>query len=152
MLSGLPFSAGLLPLLVTDLPLGPLVTEDLDLAVGAVDGLVAAVVVAVGVDLQVQGKTLHAFLRGEVCAQAVDRDEDLHRTKKRRRHKLSREQRENVRMKMSECYHINEQCEMTATLSTSLWGFLTNTKFCKHFWNGCLIHCSLLPSIGKLGA
>lgn len=36
------------------------------------DGLVAAVVVAVGVDLQVQGKTLHALLRGEVRAQAVD--------------------------------------------------------------------------------
>lgn len=84
MLSGLPFSAGLLPLLITDLPLGPLVTEDLDLAVGAVDGLVAAVVVAVGVDLQIQGKTLHALLRGEVCAQAVDGDEDLHRPKKKK--------------------------------------------------------------------
>lgn len=98
MLSGLPFSAGLLPLLVTDLPLSPLVTEDLDLAVGTVDGLVAAVVVAVGIDLQVQGKTLHALLRGEVCAQAVDGDEDLHRPPKKRRHKLSLEERENVRV------------------------------------------------------
>lgn len=43
------------------------------------DGLVAAVVVAVGVDLQVQRKTLHALLRGEVRAQAVDGDEDLRR-------------------------------------------------------------------------
>lgn len=77
MLAGLPFSAGLLPLLVPDLPLGALVAEDFDLAVGAVDGLVAAVVVAVGVDLQVQWQTLHALLGGEVCAQAVDGDEDL---------------------------------------------------------------------------
>lgn len=43
------------------------------------DGLVAAVVVAVGVDLQVEGKTLHTLLRGEVCAQTVDGDEDLWR-------------------------------------------------------------------------
>lgn len=49
------------------------------------DGLVAAVVVAVGVDLQVQRKTLHALLRGEVCAQAVDGDEDLEKTKKTER-------------------------------------------------------------------
>lgn len=85
MLASLPFSAGLLPLLVPDLPLGALVAEDLDLAEGAVDGLVAAVVVAVGVDLQVQRQTLHALLGGEVCAQAVDRDEDLwKRTKKRK--------------------------------------------------------------------
>lgn len=41
------------------------------------DGLVAAVVVTVSVDLQIQGKTLHPFLRGEVCAQTVDGDEDL---------------------------------------------------------------------------
>lgn len=43
------------------------------------DGLVAAVVVAVGVNLQVQRKTLHSLLRGEVCAQTVDGDEDLQR-------------------------------------------------------------------------
>lgn len=73
----LPFPAGLLPLLVSDLPLRTLVTEDFDLAVGAVDGLVATVVVAVRVDLQVQGETLHPFLRGEVRAQTVDGDEDL---------------------------------------------------------------------------
>lgn len=39
--------------------------------------LVAAVVVAVRVDLDHQRKTFHALLGGEVCAQAVDRDEDL---------------------------------------------------------------------------
>lgn len=76
-LRNLPFPAGLLSLLVSDLPFCSLVAEDFNLAVGAVDGLVAAVVVAVGVDLQVQRKTLHTFLRGEVCAQAVDWDEDL---------------------------------------------------------------------------
>lgn len=41
------------------------------------DGFVAAVVVAVGVDLQVQRKTFHALLGGEVRAQTVDRDKDL---------------------------------------------------------------------------
>lgn len=43
------------------------------------DGFVAAVVVAVGVDLQVQREAFHALLRGEVCAQAVDGNEDLWR-------------------------------------------------------------------------
>lgn len=81
-LGHLPFPTGLLPLLVPDLPLGSLVAEDLDLAVGAVNGLVAAVVVAVGVDLQVQGETLHTFLRREVCAQTVDRDENLWRDRR----------------------------------------------------------------------
>lgn len=85
MLAGLPFSAGLLPLLVADLPLGALVAEDFDLAVGAVDGLVATVVVAVGVDLQVQRQTLDALLGGEVCAQAVDGDEDLERRTNKRK-------------------------------------------------------------------
>lgn len=79
----LPFPAGLLPLLVSDLPLGPLVTEDFDLAEGTVDGLVAAVVVAVGVNLDVQRKTLHALLGGEVGAQTVDGDEDLKRKEAR---------------------------------------------------------------------
>lgn len=41
------------------------------------DGLVAAVVVAVCVDLQVQGQALHSLLGREVGAQAVHRDEDL---------------------------------------------------------------------------
>lgn len=41
--------------------------------------LVAAVVVAVGVDLQVQRETLHPLLGGEVCAQTVYGDEDLWR-------------------------------------------------------------------------
>lgn len=47
------------------------------------DGFVAAVVVAVGVNLQVQGKTLHPFLRREVRAQAVDGDEDLWKEKEK---------------------------------------------------------------------
>lgn len=81
-LGHLPFPTGLLPLLIPDLPLGSLVAEHLDLAVGAVNWLVAAVVVAVGVDLQVQGETLHTLLRGEVCAQTVDRDEDLWRDRR----------------------------------------------------------------------
>lgn len=46
------------------------------------DGLVAAVVVAVGVDLQVERKTLHTLLRGEVSAQTVDGDEDLRRERR----------------------------------------------------------------------
>ena len=54
-----------------------LVTEDLDLRVGPVQRLVAAVVVAVRVDLDHQRKTLDPLLRGEVCTQTVDRDEDL---------------------------------------------------------------------------
>ncbi len=54
-----------------------LITEDLDLTVGSVQGFVAAVVVAVGVDLYHQRKTLHPLLRGEVCAKTVHRDEDL---------------------------------------------------------------------------
>lgn len=36
------------------------------------DGLVAAVVVTVSVNLQVERKALHALLRGEVSAEAVD--------------------------------------------------------------------------------
>lgn len=54
-----------------------LVTEDLDLRVGPVQRLVAAVVVAVRVDLDHQRKPLHALLRGEVCTQTVDCNEDL---------------------------------------------------------------------------
>lgn len=84
-LGHLPFPAGLLPLLISDLPLSSLVTEDFDLAVGTVDGLVAAVVVAVGVDLQVQRKTLHTLLRGEVCTQAIDGDKNLWRENKWRK-------------------------------------------------------------------
>ncbi len=41
------------------------------------DGFVAAIVVAVRVNLQVQRKTLDALLRREICAQTVDGDEDL---------------------------------------------------------------------------
>lgn len=43
--------------------------------------LVAAVVVAVRVDLDHERKTFHPLLRGEVCTQTVDRDEDLTRTR-----------------------------------------------------------------------
>lgn len=46
------------------------------------DGLVAAVVVAVRVDLDHQRKPLHSFLRREVCAQAVHRDEYLSQRKR----------------------------------------------------------------------
>lgn len=60
-----------------------LVTEDLDLRVGPVQRLVAAVVVAVRVDLDHQRKTLDPLLRGEVCTQTVDRDEDLPSTQTR---------------------------------------------------------------------
>lgn len=84
-LGHLPFPAGLLPLLIPDLPLRSLVTEDFDLAVGTVDGLVAAVVVAVGVNLQVQRKTLHALLRGEVRTQTIDGDKNLWRENKWRK-------------------------------------------------------------------
>ena len=41
--------------------------------------LVAAVVVAVGVDLDHEWQALHPLLGREVCAQAVHRDEDLER-------------------------------------------------------------------------
>lgn len=42
--------------------------------------LVAAVVVAVRVDLDHERKTFHPLLRGEVCTQTVDGDEDLTKT------------------------------------------------------------------------
>lgn len=54
-----------------------LVTKNLDLAVGSVDGFIAAVVVAVCIDLNHQRKPLYSFLRGEVCAQAIHCDENL---------------------------------------------------------------------------
>lgn len=46
--------------------------------------LVAAIVVAVGVDLDHERKTFHPLLRGEVRAQTVHRDEDLTRTRTRK--------------------------------------------------------------------
>lgn len=65
-------------LLVADLALGSLVAEDLDLAVGAVQQhLLAVVTAAVGVHLQVQGQALYALLGGEVRTQAVHRHVDL---------------------------------------------------------------------------
>lgn len=54
-----------------------LVAEDLYLAVGPVYWLVATVVIAVRVDLDVEWQALHTLLRREICAQAVHRDEDL---------------------------------------------------------------------------
>jgi len=57
-----------------------LVAEDLDLGEGPVDRPAAAAVVAVGVDLDDQRRSLHALLRGEVGAQTVRRDEDLKNT------------------------------------------------------------------------
>lgn len=54
-----------------------LVTKDLDLGVGSMEGLVAAVVVAVRVNLDHQRQTLYPLLRRKVCTQTVYRDEDL---------------------------------------------------------------------------
>lgn len=54
-----------------------LVAEDLDLADCAVHQALGARATVVGVDLQVQGDTLDPLLRGEVCAQAVDANENL---------------------------------------------------------------------------
>lgn len=62
-----------------------LVAEDLDLRVSSVQRFVAAVVVAVCVDLDHQRKTLHPLLRGKVCAQTVHRDEDLQGSQRRRK-------------------------------------------------------------------
>lgn len=41
------------------------------------DGPAVAAVVAVGVNLDYERHSLHPLLRGEVCAEAVHRDEDL---------------------------------------------------------------------------
>lgn len=54
-----------------------LVTEDLNLSISSVDGPAVAAVVAVGVNLDYERHSLHPLLRGEVCAEAVHRDEDL---------------------------------------------------------------------------
>lgn len=54
-----------------------LVTEDLDLADSPMHQLAAATAAVVGVDLQVQGDTLHSLLRGEVRAQAVHPNKHL---------------------------------------------------------------------------
>lgn len=54
-----------------------LVTENLNLRVGSVDGSATAAVVAVGVNLDYEWRSLNALLWGEVCAQTVDWDEDL---------------------------------------------------------------------------
>lgn len=66
-----------IPAVIQHIWVSDLVTEDLDLRVGPVQRLVAAVVVAVRVYLDHQRETLDALLRREVRTQAVDRDEDL---------------------------------------------------------------------------
>lgn len=53
------------------------IAEDLDLAGGSVYELVGSRADVVGVDLQVQRKTFHSLLRGEVRAQGVDADVHL---------------------------------------------------------------------------
>lgn len=58
-----------------------LVAEDFNLAVGSVDRFVTPVIVAVSVDLKIQGQAFHSLLRGKICAEAVDRNENLQRRK-----------------------------------------------------------------------
>lgn len=41
------------------------------------DGFIAAVVIAVCVDLNHQGKSFHTLLGGEICTQAIHGDENL---------------------------------------------------------------------------
>lgn len=45
------------------------------------DGFVTPVVVAVGVDLKIQGQAFNTLLRGEIRAEAVHRDEHLRKGK-----------------------------------------------------------------------
>lgn len=71
------FSLALFSFFIPNFPFSSLVAEDLYLAVGPVNRLVAAVVIAVCVDLNVEWQALHTLLRREICAQAVHRDEDL---------------------------------------------------------------------------
>ena len=65
-------------LLLAELALGALVTEDLDLAVAPLGDVVFAVsgVLDVGVDLEVEGQALHPLLQGEVGGEALDRKGD----------------------------------------------------------------------------
>ena len=58
-----------------------LITEDFDLAGGSVDEAVGAGAEVVSVDLQVQRETLHTLLRGEVCAEGVNANINLHERK-----------------------------------------------------------------------
>lgn len=58
-----------------------LVTEDFNLAVGTVHRFVTPVVVAVGVNLKIQGQAFNSLLRRKVCAEAVHRDENLQKRK-----------------------------------------------------------------------
>ena len=85
--------AALLALLVTDLPLRPLVAEHLHLADRAVHQPVAMTTHGIGVHLQVEGEAPHALLGGEVCTQTVDRDEDLEEEEEEREEEEGEEAR-----------------------------------------------------------
>lgn len=54
-----------------------LVAEDFNLAVGSVDRFVTPVIVAVSVNLKIQGQAFNSLLRGKICAEAVHRNENL---------------------------------------------------------------------------
>lgn len=54
-----------------------LVAEDFNLTVGSVDRFVTPVIVAVGVNLKIQGQAFNSLLRGEIRAEAVHRNENL---------------------------------------------------------------------------
>lgn len=63
---------------ITPTDVSHLITEDFDLAVGPMDGLVTSVVVAVCINLDVERQPFYPFLGGEVCTQTVHRYEHLH--------------------------------------------------------------------------
>lgn len=58
-----------------------LVAEDFNLTVGSVDRFVTPVIVAVGVNLKIQGQAFNSLLRGEIRAEAVHRNENLQKRK-----------------------------------------------------------------------
>lgn len=53
------------------------VTEDLDLAVSSMNGLIATIIITVCINLNHQRKSFHPFLGGEICTQAIHSDENL---------------------------------------------------------------------------
>lgn len=58
-----------------------LVAEDFNLAVGSVDRFVTPVIVAVSVNLKIQGQAFNSLLRRKICAEAVHRNENLQKRK-----------------------------------------------------------------------
>lgn len=58
-----------------------LVTEDFNLAIGSVDRFITPVIVAVGVNLKIQGQAFNSLLRGEIRAEAIHRNENLQKRK-----------------------------------------------------------------------